>query len=77
MDDLFLSYRLNLDPELFCACRGERSRVRSRAFRNTQALGSRMLIVYYAHMKIFLLYMRNVIFIFIIIIVIIIIIIKK
>jgi len=22
MDDLFLSYRLNLDPELFRACRG-------------------------------------------------------
>ena len=28
MDDLFLSYRLNLDPELFCACRGERSYAR-------------------------------------------------
>ena len=48
----------------------ERDRALSRAFRNTQALGSRMLIVYYANMKIFLLYMRNVIFIFIIIIII-------
>ena len=35
-------YWSNLDPELFCACRGERSRGLTRAFPNPLAVGSRM-----------------------------------
>ena len=34
--------RISLDPELFCACRGDRSRALTRAFPNPWALGSRM-----------------------------------